>query len=186
MEPAQQLHHRLFRHQNLLASPLFRLPTELVLKIFEHAVEPDNNNLPSPRSGPTLLVLTAICHELQNIGRNTPLLWSTIDSVLIKTLTTRGNGRTQIEIGGRLSGRNWKVVRSITSVLSRSKAHHRSSGVKSFLFSKRQQIYRAPNSRRRTSPHRNSRGTPLPHSPNFPSFTRMDFRSVGPLPPFEI
>ena len=87
MEPTQQLHHR-FRHQNLLASPLFRLPTELALKILEHAVEPDDESLPSPRSGPTLLVLTPICHELQNIGMNTPLLWSTVDFVPIKTLTT--------------------------------------------------------------------------------------------------
>ena len=73
MEPTQKLHHRLFRNQNLLASPLLRLPTELVLKILEHAVEPDDESLPLPRSGPTLLVLTAICHELQNIGMNTPL-----------------------------------------------------------------------------------------------------------------
>ena len=81
---------------NLLASPLFRLPTELLLKIFVHAIEFDEVDQPlslfndseifdrynSPSSDEhcsTLFVLTAICHHLRGIGIDSPQLWGTVD-----------------------------------------------------------------------------------------------------------
>jgi len=71
--------HRLYhlrRRRNFQASPLLRLPTELILKIFEHAVE-----LGGDDDVPTLLLLTAICHQLREIGTASPQLWSTIDLI---------------------------------------------------------------------------------------------------------
>jgi len=82
------------RRRNFLASPLLRLPTELVLNIFERAIEPgddkddDDDGLLlsvyfcsslSPDARPTLFVVTAICHQLREIGIASPQLWSTVD-----------------------------------------------------------------------------------------------------------
>ena len=72
------------RLRNFLASPLLRLPTELVLKIFVHTTEPDDDASDSDSSsssndGPTLLVLTASCHQLREMGITCPGLWSTVD-----------------------------------------------------------------------------------------------------------
>ena len=72
----QQFYHR----RNFVTSPLLRLPAELVVKIFEHVVELDNHNPPSPwEIRPALLVLTAACQEHRNIGITIPLLWSIVD-----------------------------------------------------------------------------------------------------------
>src|ERR1700753_3056548 len=72
----QQFYHR----RNLVTSPLLRLPAELIIKIFEHVVERDNHNPPSPwEIRPALLVLTAVCQELRNIGITIPRLWGTVD-----------------------------------------------------------------------------------------------------------
>ena len=72
----QQLPHR----RDLVTSPLLCLPAELIVKIFEHAIERDSNSSSLfSDSGPTVLVLTAICQELRNIGITAPLLWSTVD-----------------------------------------------------------------------------------------------------------
>jgi len=68
----------LFRRRNLIASPLLHLPTELILKVFAHAIEPDDDNDDDNR-GPFLLVLTAICHQLREIGIASPQLWRTVD-----------------------------------------------------------------------------------------------------------
>ena len=63
-----------------VTSPLLRLPPELIVTIFEHAIEHDNYNPSSPSErSPTLLVLAAICQELRNIGITVPLLWSTVN-----------------------------------------------------------------------------------------------------------
>ena len=62
------------RRRNLLTSPLFRLPTELILKIFERTIEIEPEG-----ESPALLVLTAVCHRLREIGIDTPQLWSTVD-----------------------------------------------------------------------------------------------------------
>ena len=84
-ESTLQLSCHLRRHRNFLASPLLRLPTELVLKIFAHATEPDDDDAldsdssSSSNDGPTLLVLIAICHQLREIGMTCPGLWSTVD-----------------------------------------------------------------------------------------------------------
>lgn len=66
------LHHliHLRRWRNLFACPLFRLPTELILKIFVHAVEFDDL---------FWLVITAICHRLREILVSSSRLWSAID-----------------------------------------------------------------------------------------------------------
>jgi hypothetical protein len=84
-EPALQQSCCLRRHQNFMASPLLRLPSELILKIFEHAIEPDddgdNDNNSDDGSSPTpsdnylvLLALIAICHKLRKVGITTPHL----------------------------------------------------------------------------------------------------------------
>ena len=79
---------RLRRQRNFLASPLLRLPTELVLKIFMHTIGSagdhppllgDDNPSSSENDGPTLLVLTAICRQLREIGMASTQLWSTVD-----------------------------------------------------------------------------------------------------------
>ena len=67
----------LSRRRNLLASPLLRLPTELILKIFTHAIEPDGDE--DDDHSLLLLVLTAICHQLREMGIASPQLWSTVD-----------------------------------------------------------------------------------------------------------
>ena len=93
--PRHSVHLR--RRGNLLV-PLLRLPTELILKIFAHAIESKGNgdhdhddwanydddddddhhhhhhHLDIP-----LLVLTAICHQLREIGTASPQLWNTVD-----------------------------------------------------------------------------------------------------------
>ena len=66
----------LHRRGNLLASPLLRLPTELILEIFAYAVEPDDDD---DDRGLLPLVLTAICHQLRETGIASPQLWSTVD-----------------------------------------------------------------------------------------------------------
>ena len=90
--PLHSVHTR--RRRNLLV-PLLRLPTELILNIFAHVIEPevdgdhdrddwadydddddddDDRHLDIP-----LLVLTAICHQLREIGTASPQLWNTVD-----------------------------------------------------------------------------------------------------------
>ena len=94
-----QLSH-LFLRRNFLTSPLLRLPPELILKIFNHTVELDNqcntggshinedyedyhdsdgDDPSSTRNPPSPLVLTTICHTLREIGISTPGIWSTVD-----------------------------------------------------------------------------------------------------------
>ena len=75
--------------RNAHSSPLLRLPTELILEIFERTAGPDNDPsddvdryhaLSSLEDNPKdLLALTAVCHELRNIGIATPHLWRTVD-----------------------------------------------------------------------------------------------------------
>jgi len=65
---------QLSRRRNLLASPLLRLPTELILKIFVHAIGSDDDD-----RGPLLLDLTAVCHQLRETGMASPQLWCTVD-----------------------------------------------------------------------------------------------------------
>ena len=57
----------LCQYRKFLASLLLCLPTELVLKIFVHATEPDDDASDSDSSlssndSPKLLLLTATCH----------------------------------------------------------------------------------------------------------------------------
>lgn len=61
----------LLRNKNFLSSPLLRLPTELTLKIFGHTID----------WGPGLssLVLTAICHQLREVGIAFPQLWNVVN-----------------------------------------------------------------------------------------------------------
>ena len=75
----QRLCH-LRQRRNFLASPLLHLPTELILKVFVHAIalDDDGSAFP-PDNGPTLLVLIATCHQLREIGIASPQLWSTVD-----------------------------------------------------------------------------------------------------------
>ena len=84
------LHRLIYLHRgsNLLASPLLRLPTELILKIFAHAIDLDGHNDSEDddddddrhrHRGPPLLILTAICHQLREIGIGSPQLWGTVD-----------------------------------------------------------------------------------------------------------
>jgi len=76
------------RRRNLLASPLLRLPTELVLEVFAHVIElydngynfDDDYRRPHDR---TLFVLTAICHQLREVGITSPRLWSSVDFTTI-------------------------------------------------------------------------------------------------------
>lgn len=88
IEPTPPHPFHLHRRRNSLASPLLRLPTELILKIFAHTIglgedDPsllDYGNLSSSNNdGLALLVLTAICHRLREIGTAYPQLWSTVD-----------------------------------------------------------------------------------------------------------
>ena len=67
--------------RNLLASPLLRLPTELILKIFAHVIELDDAGDDNSRRpcGWTLLILTTICRQLREIGTMSPQLWSSVD-----------------------------------------------------------------------------------------------------------
>jgi len=74
----QRLCH-LRQRRNFLASPLLHLPTELILKIFVHAIALDGDGAFPPDNGPTLLVLIATCHQLREIGTASPQLWSTVD-----------------------------------------------------------------------------------------------------------
>ena len=54
-------------------SPFLRLPAELIVKIFECAIEHDSNSSSLlSECGPTLLILTPICQELRNIGITVP------------------------------------------------------------------------------------------------------------------
>ena len=57
--------------RNSLSSPLLRLPTELILKIFGHTID----------WGPGLssLILTAICHKLREVGIAFPQLWNVVN-----------------------------------------------------------------------------------------------------------
>lgn len=83
MEPSLRHSFHLQWRRNFLASPLLRLPTELILEIFAHAIGLDEGDQPSlnydnssssDKSGPTLLVLTSICHQLREIGIASPQL----------------------------------------------------------------------------------------------------------------
>lgn len=105
VEPVLFGSHHQRRFQNLLSSPLLRLPTELIINISEHTIESDddlsigderddgdfsdddsdggyvyNCGLPAPESSLTSpLVLTAICYKLRKIGMATPHLWGTVN-----------------------------------------------------------------------------------------------------------
>ena len=78
------------RRRNLLV-PLLRLPTELILKIFVHVIESegdddywvDYDNDDHHHLGPSSLVLTAICHELREIGIASHQLWSSVDFTIL-------------------------------------------------------------------------------------------------------
>ena len=77
----QRLYHLPCR-RNFLASSLLRLPTELILRIFEHAIELKDEDDDSPSSVQacrTLLVIVGICFELRKIGMTTHYLWSIVD-----------------------------------------------------------------------------------------------------------
>ncbi|KAF9779150.1 hypothetical protein BJ322DRAFT_1088797 [Thelephora terrestris] len=69
-EPAHRHAARLPRWKNLITSPLFRLPTELILKIYLHTVDDDDLQW---------LALTAICHQLREIFISSPRLWGAVD-----------------------------------------------------------------------------------------------------------
>ena len=58
------------RWRNLITSPLFRLPNELIVEIYMRAV--DDNDL-------RWLALTAICHRLREIFVSSPRLWGVVD-----------------------------------------------------------------------------------------------------------
>ena len=149
------------RHRNFLASPLLRLPTELVLKIFAHATEPDDGDASdsdSPSSsndGPVLLVLTATCHQLREIGTTCPGLWSTVDltipplaelflercdydpHILIKSLSASEKRRSMYLVANprreaaweRLEGRALNNLHSIAFRGLRDEFTHRIIGV---------------------------------------------------------
>ena len=69
-----------YRCRNFLSSPLLRLPTELILKIFAHVIErDDNNDNHDNRHVASLLVLTAICYQLREAGTTSPQLWGAVD-----------------------------------------------------------------------------------------------------------
>jgi len=72
-----------YRRWNVLASPFLRLPTELILKIFVHVIELDDNDYGHGHNhylhGTSILVLTAICHQLREAGTAYPQLWGVVD-----------------------------------------------------------------------------------------------------------
>jgi len=80
------------RGRNPLVPPL-RLPTELILKIFIHVIESESDDDDDRvdydddddyrHLGPPLLVLTAICHQLREIGTASPQLWSSVDFTIL-------------------------------------------------------------------------------------------------------
>lgn len=67
------------RRRNLLASPLLRLPTELILKVFKHAINFWAGMSPPYDDSASPLTLTAICHQLREVGITFPQLWSTVN-----------------------------------------------------------------------------------------------------------
>jgi len=68
------------RRRNFLASPLLRLPTELILNIFVHVIESDDYyNHYRHRHNRWPFILTAICHQLREIGTASPQLWTSVD-----------------------------------------------------------------------------------------------------------
>jgi len=82
----------LSRCRNLLSSPLLRLPTELILNIFTHMIERDegddddydDNSDYNDGDGhgnytQSLLIITAVCHQLRETGIASPQLWGTVD-----------------------------------------------------------------------------------------------------------
>jgi len=70
--------------RNLLASTLLRLPTELILEIFVHAIGSDDEDYSNyHRHDRTLFVLTAICRQLREIGTTSPQLWNCIDFTIL-------------------------------------------------------------------------------------------------------
>jgi len=74
------------RRRNLLV-PLLRLPTELILPIFVYVIESEGNDDDDHRHlGPPLLSLTAICHQLREIGTTSPRLWSSVDFAILPKL----------------------------------------------------------------------------------------------------
>ena len=66
----------LSRRRNLTSSPFLSLPTELILEIFVYVIGLDDDYSNYDR---TLFVLTAICHQLREIGTASPQLWSSVD-----------------------------------------------------------------------------------------------------------
>ncbi|KAF9650789.1 hypothetical protein BDM02DRAFT_1254878 [Thelephora ganbajun] len=73
------LHHliHLRRWRNIIASPFFRLPTELILDIFVHAVELN-------RRARFWVILTAVCHRLREMLIHSSLPWSVVDTDSIR------------------------------------------------------------------------------------------------------
>ena len=91
---------RLTRSRNFILSPFLRMPPELILKIFAHVIESDSDDDDFwedgeddwfPHTGlddrhyviPPLLHLTAICHQLREIGTASPQLWSSVDFTVL-------------------------------------------------------------------------------------------------------
>ena len=76
----------LSRRRNFLASPLLRLPTELILNIFVHVIESDdcdNDYCHSRLRNLSLFALTAICHQLREIGTASPQLWNCVEFTVL-------------------------------------------------------------------------------------------------------
>jgi hypothetical protein len=109
MGSTHQLSIHLLQGKNFLSSPLLRLPTELVLKIFAHTVD----------WGPGLssLVLTAICHKLREVGIAFPQLWNVVSFTtppLAQLFLERCNHdpRALLITESQLAPNGWRSVRS--------------------------------------------------------------------------
>ncbi|KAH9479186.1 hypothetical protein JR316_0007772 [Psilocybe cubensis] len=59
-----------------LASPLRRLPTEILAEIFFYCLPTETNSIISPNEAP--LILTRVCSKWRKIALTTPIIWSTI------------------------------------------------------------------------------------------------------------
>ena len=73
----------LSRRRNLIVPPLLRLPTELILKIFAHVIETDDDYRPCHHHAQSLFVLTAICYQLREIGTASPQLWDCVELTIL-------------------------------------------------------------------------------------------------------
>ena len=174
----------LSRRRNLIASPLLRLPTELVFEIFVHCFNYRH------RHDRSLFVLTAICHQLREIGTASPQLWTSVDFATLPIAKLflercKYNPRTLLieepELRFRVAddprreavGRCWKVRSSTTFALSCLKGRNASSLISSLAFSKGHPIYQISTfTTFRMAPARSFHGPsviPYPTSPPFAS-----------------